>query len=108
MILIAFSLQAITFSAIIYCLRCLISHDIPLNHGCLAPIQVIFPENSIISPSENAAVVGGLIVVLVFLILKQNFNYRQRVNIATNYRCDFQGNIVAIVIFEVVLICIVL
>lgn len=51
--------RAITFSAIIYCLRCMIGHSIPLNHGCLAPIKVIFPKNSIISPSPNAAVVGG-------------------------------------------------
>lgn len=51
--------KSVTYSAIIYCLRCMIGHDIPLNHGCLAPIQVIFPTNSIISPSENAAVVGG-------------------------------------------------
>lgn len=103
MILIAFSLQAVTYSAIIYCLRCLIKYDIPLNHGCLAPIQVIFPENSIISPSENAAVVGGLLIVLVFHIFKQNFNYRQCVNIATNYRCDFQGNVIVVSIWSCIL-----
>lgn len=50
---------AVTYSAIIYCLRCMIGHDIPLNHGCLAPITVRFPPNSIISPSLDAAVVGG-------------------------------------------------
>lgn len=51
--------ESITYSAIIYCLRCLVGHDVPLNHGILTPIKVIFPENSIISPSPNAAVVGG-------------------------------------------------
>lgn len=51
--------KSVTYSAIIYCLRCMIGHDMPLNHGCLAPIEVIFPLNSIISPSHNAAVVGG-------------------------------------------------
>ncbi|KAH6899929.1 Hydantoinase B/oxoprolinase-domain-containing protein [Thelonectria olida] len=51
--------QAITYSAIIYCLRCLISEDIPLNQGCLKPIHVKIPPKSILSPSPGAAVVGG-------------------------------------------------
>ncbi|KAF4125772.1 5-oxoprolinase (ATP-hydrolysing) [Geosmithia morbida] len=51
--------QAITFSAIIYCLRCLISEDIPLNQGCLRPINVKIPPRSLLSPSPGAAVVGG-------------------------------------------------
>lgn len=51
--------EAITFSAIIYCLRCLISEDIPLNQGCLRPIHVKIPLKSILSPSPGAAVVGG-------------------------------------------------
>ncbi|RHY96995.1 hypothetical protein DYB35_006008 [Aphanomyces astaci] len=52
---------AVTYSAIIYCLRCLLDgDDLPLNQGCLTPIQVIFPENgSILNPSSTAAVVGG-------------------------------------------------
>lgn len=48
-----------TYSAIIYCLRCLISEDIPLNQGCLAPITVKIPPKSFLSPSDKAAVVGG-------------------------------------------------
>ncbi|OAQ62012.1 5-oxoprolinase [Pochonia chlamydosporia 170] len=51
--------QAITYSAIIYCLRCLISEDIPLNQGCLRPINVKIPPKSILSPAPGAAVVGG-------------------------------------------------
>ncbi|PSR89042.1 Hydantoinase B/oxoprolinase-domain-containing protein [Coniella lustricola] len=51
--------EAVTYSAIIYCLRCLISEDIPLNQGCLKPIQVKIPPNSLLSPSDHAAVVGG-------------------------------------------------
>lgn len=51
--------EAVTYSAIIYCLRCLISEDIPLNQGCLKPIHVIIPPKSFLSPSDNAAVVGG-------------------------------------------------
>jgi 5-oxoprolinase (ATP-hydrolysing) len=51
--------EAVTYSAIIYCLRCLISEDIPLNQGCLKPIHVKIPRDSFLSPSEGAAVVGG-------------------------------------------------
>jgi 5-oxoprolinase (ATP-hydrolysing) len=51
--------EAVTYSAIIYCLRSLISEDIPLNQGCLKPVDVRIPKKSFLSPSENAAVVGG-------------------------------------------------
>jgi len=51
--------EAVTYSAIIYCLRCLISEDIPLNQGCLKPIHVKIPKHSFLSPSDKAAVVGG-------------------------------------------------
>jgi 5-oxoprolinase (ATP-hydrolysing) len=51
--------EAVTYSAIIYCLRCLISEDIPLNQGCLKPIHVKIPKHSFLSPSDRAAVVGG-------------------------------------------------
>jgi 5-oxoprolinase (ATP-hydrolysing) len=50
---------SVTMSAIIYCLRCMVNKEIPLNEGCLKPIQVIIPENSILNPSEDAAIVGG-------------------------------------------------
>lgn len=51
--------EAVTYSAIIYCLRCLIDQDIPLNQGCLKPVDVRIPPGSLLSPSEKAAVVGG-------------------------------------------------
>ena len=50
---------AITYSAIIYCLRALIKSDIPLNQGCLNPIDIRIPSNSLLSPSKGAGVVGG-------------------------------------------------
>lgn len=52
--------RAITLSAIIYTLRCMVGYDIPLNQGCLIPIKIIIPEGSILNPSEDAAVVGGI------------------------------------------------
>ncbi|KAK5061148.1 hypothetical protein LTR84_007690 [Exophiala bonariae] len=51
--------EAVTYSMILYCLRCLIDEDIPLNQGCLKPIDVRIPPGSLLSPSETAAVVGG-------------------------------------------------
>lgn len=40
-------------------MRCMVGHDVPLNQGCLNPIKVIIPKNSILDPSDDAAVVGG-------------------------------------------------
>lgn len=37
----------------------MVGHDVPLNQGCLNPIKVLIPKNSILDPSDNAAVVGG-------------------------------------------------
>ena len=51
--------RAVTQSALIYSLRCLIQEDIPLNQGCLNPIEVIIEDGSLLAPSEQAAVVGG-------------------------------------------------
>ncbi|EPY52713.1 oxoprolinase [Schizosaccharomyces cryophilus OY26] len=51
--------EAVTYSAIIYCLRVLVSENIPLNQGCLLPIKVKIPDNCFLKPSETAAVVGG-------------------------------------------------
>jgi len=55
---------AIVSSAIIYCLRCLIDEDIPLNSGVLAPVDIILPECFLNPPASPdtarcPAVVGG-------------------------------------------------
>ena len=51
--------RAVTYSAILYVLRSLVNEDIPLNQGCLAPIEVILPDGTFLSPSAGAATVGG-------------------------------------------------
>ncbi|XP_020222765.1 5-oxoprolinase isoform X2 [Cajanus cajan] len=51
--------EAVTAAAVIYCVRCLVNVDIPLNQGCLAPVKILVPEGSFLSPSDSAAVVGG-------------------------------------------------
>jgi len=50
---------AVTYSAIIYCLRSMVKNDIPLNQGCLRPITINIPQGTILRPSDAAAVVGG-------------------------------------------------
>ncbi len=53
------AVYAITLSAVYYVFRCLIGLDVPNNSGCLAPIQVIAPEGSIVNAKLPAAVAGG-------------------------------------------------
>ncbi|KAM4064585.1 hydantoinase b/oxoprolinase domain-containing protein [Hirsutella rhossiliensis] len=50
---------AITHSAIIYCLRSLVSSSIPLNQGCLTPVKIVVPSGTILNPAAGLAVVGG-------------------------------------------------
>ncbi|CAM9353868.1 unnamed protein product, partial [Hapterophycus canaliculatus] len=56
---------AVTASAVIYALRCLLpgdAADVPLNQvtgGCLAPVDIRIPEGCLLNPSPTAAVVGG-------------------------------------------------
>ncbi|KAI3002587.1 hypothetical protein CBS147346_5813 [Aspergillus niger] len=50
---------AITYSAIIYSLRVLIGSDIPLNQGCLTPINVVLPKGTFLNPSAGPAVCAG-------------------------------------------------
>ena len=46
-------------SVVLYVLRCLIAEDIPLNDGCLLPIELIIPPGSLIDPPPGSAVVAG-------------------------------------------------
>lgn len=65
--------KSITSSAIIYCLRCLVDSDIPLNQGCLNPIEIIVPKDCFLNPSATAAVVGGNVLTsqrITDLVLK--------------------------------------
>ena len=50
---------SITYSAVIYALRCLIDEDLPLNGGFLQPVTIKLREGSILNPDRYAAVVGG-------------------------------------------------
>ena len=50
---------AVTSAAVLYVMRCLVDSDIPLNAGCLVPIDINLPEQSLLSPKYPAAVVAG-------------------------------------------------
>ena len=51
--------RAVTVAATLYVLRALVGAPIPLNSGCLAPIELRIPKGSILDPPAGAAVAGG-------------------------------------------------
>ncbi len=50
---------AITRAATLYVFRTLVDDNIPLNEGCLKPIEIIVPDGSLLNPAPGAAVVAG-------------------------------------------------
>jgi 5-oxoprolinase (ATP-hydrolysing) len=51
--------RAVTTAAVLYVFRTLVNDDIPLNAGCLKPLQIILPEACMLNPQPPAAVVAG-------------------------------------------------
>ena len=51
--------RSITRAAALYVLRTLIDDQIPMNDGCLRPVELIVPEGSMLNPRPGAAVVAG-------------------------------------------------
>ena len=51
--------KAVVRAAVIYVLRALVDERIPLNGGCLDPVEILIPEGSLLNPPQNSAVVGG-------------------------------------------------
>ena len=50
---------AVCMAAVLYVFRMLVDDDIPLNAGCLKPIEVVIPEGSMLRPNPPASVVAG-------------------------------------------------
>ncbi|WP_321397681.1 hydantoinase B/oxoprolinase family protein [Emcibacter sp.] len=50
---------AICRAAVLYVFRCLVDDDIPMNEGCLKPVDIVVPEGSMLNPRPPAAVVSG-------------------------------------------------
>lgn len=51
--------RSITRAASLYVLRTLIDDVIPMNDGCLRPVDLVVPEGSMLNPRPGAAVVAG-------------------------------------------------
>jgi 5-oxoprolinase (ATP-hydrolysing) len=50
---------AVTHAAVLYAFRCLVGTDMPLNEGCLIPLEVRIPPGSFLAPRPGRAVVAG-------------------------------------------------
>jgi 5-oxoprolinase (ATP-hydrolysing) len=51
--------SSVAMAAVLYVFRTLVDDDIPLNSGCLEPLSVIIPPNSMLAPGYPAAVAAG-------------------------------------------------
>ncbi len=55
---------AVCRAVVLYCFRCLVGEEIPLNDGCLVPLEIVVPQGTFLSPLPHgpgggAAVVAG-------------------------------------------------
>ncbi len=51
--------SAVCRAAVLYVFRTLVADDIPMNAGCLRPLDIVIPEGSMLAPRFPAAVVAG-------------------------------------------------
>jgi 5-oxoprolinase (ATP-hydrolysing) len=51
--------EPVTRAAVLYVFRVMVESPIPMNAGCLRPINIIVPEGSMLRPAYPAAVVAG-------------------------------------------------
>ena len=81
--------EAISNSAIIYCLRCLINRDIPLNAGVLDSIIIKKPSGCLLDPPADVAVVGGNVLTsqrIVDVVLRA-FSISPEFGFAASHGC---------------------
>ena len=50
---------SVTKAAVLYVFRCLVDSDIPMNAGCLRPLEIVVPERSLLNPLPPGAVAAG-------------------------------------------------
>ncbi|MEJ7720208.1 MAG: hydantoinase B/oxoprolinase family protein [Ilumatobacteraceae bacterium] len=65
---------SVTRAAVLYVFRTLVDDDIPLNEGCLAPIEIVIPPGSMLDPAPPAG-----------------RGRRQRRDVAVRRRCALPG-----------------
>ncbi len=51
--------EPVTRAAVLYAFRVMVESDIPMNAGCLRPIDIVIPKGSLLSPEYPRAVVAG-------------------------------------------------
>jgi len=51
--------EPVTRAAVLYVFRLMVESDIPMNAGCLKPINIIVPQGSMLRPVYPSAVVAG-------------------------------------------------
>ncbi|MEM6464480.1 MAG: hydantoinase B/oxoprolinase family protein [Pseudomonadota bacterium] len=51
--------EPVTRAAVLYCFRVMVESAIPMNAGCLRPINIVLPDDCMLKPSYPAAVVAG-------------------------------------------------
>ena len=55
--------EPVTRAAVLYVFRVMVDDDIPMNAGCLRPINIVIPKESMLAPQYPAAVVAGNVEV---------------------------------------------
>jgi len=55
--------EPVTRAAVLYTFRCMVDDDIPMNEGCMRPLNIILPEDCMLNPKYPAAVVAGNVEV---------------------------------------------
>ncbi|HXD45943.1 MAG TPA: hydantoinase B/oxoprolinase family protein [Pseudolabrys sp.] len=51
--------EPVTRAAVLYVFRVMVDDDIPMNAGCLRPINIVIPKKTMLTPEYPAAVVAG-------------------------------------------------
>jgi 5-oxoprolinase (ATP-hydrolysing) len=55
--------EPVTRAAVLYAFRCMVDDDIPMNEGCMRPLNIVLPKQSMLTPEYPAAVVAGNVEV---------------------------------------------
>ncbi|MDD5322229.1 MAG: hydantoinase B/oxoprolinase family protein [Methylococcales bacterium] len=59
---------AVCKAAVLYVFRTLVQDDIPLNAGCMKPLEIIIPDGSLLNPRYPAAVAAGNVETSQYIV----------------------------------------
>ena len=60
--------SAVCKAAVLYVFRTLVNDDIPLNAGCMRPLEIIIPDGCLLNPHYPAAVVAGNVETSQYIV----------------------------------------